>query len=524
MLYGIGETYHGEFSTYNAAGALTAADSTPTGVLVVNGTDSGVTVTITTPATGRYKVSVSLSGRSVGDDCYVRYTAAVSSVTQQGQTPPFRVAFPAALAGGILTAGTGTGQLSVAAGVGQADVAKVAGSTASAFDGTAQGGGSNFITLAASASSTTDAYKGWRVRLVGGTGPDQWGAITAYNGTSKQATIRGAWATNPDATTQYDLDPPATADVELYLGSVPAGLPTTGNVTVGGYAVGQDPSTIVWAAVTRTLTGNVTVGGYAGGQDPASLILVTPGNRIGTNASNQVVASSVAGNVTGSVGSVAGDVAGKVLGGGGGTITGLGAWAAGAGGSAVMLASSYTAPDNTTLAHLGSTLTPDGLGGYQFATLALANAPSGGSGGASAGSIADAVWTRAGGRTVTGGTVDTATAVTNAVTVGTNNDKAGYSLSQAFPSNFAVMALDGSGRTILQPSGLDAVPGVGTMNARQQADFTAAFLFSVRTGMVAGQAGTVTIKSTDGSTTYGTAAYDVNGNISAVSITKGNLP
>lgn len=66
----------------------------------------------------------------------------------------------------------------------------------------------------------------------------------------------------------------------------------SGNVTVGGYAAGQDPATLlassfnaipanVWANGSRTLTafgfsvtvsGNVTVGGYATGQDPATLL------------------------------------------------------------------------------------------------------------------------------------------------------------------------------------------------------------------------------------------------------------
>jgi hypothetical protein len=34
------------------------------------------------------------------------------------------------------------------------------------------------------------------------------------------------------------------------------------------------------------------------------------------------------------------------------------------------------------------------------------------------------------------------------VTVGTNNDKSGYSLSQAFPSNFSSLAIDGAGRVV----------------------------------------------------------------------------
>jgi len=52
------------------------------------------------------------------------------------------------------------------------------------------------------------------------------------------------------------------------------------------------------------------------------------------------------------------------------------------------------------------------------------------------------VWA-VGTRTITGGT---ATSVTNGVTVTTNNDKTGYSLTQVFPSNFSALTIDVSGR------------------------------------------------------------------------------
>ncbi|MBI5267313.1 MAG: hypothetical protein HY851_08785 [candidate division Zixibacteria bacterium] len=70
-----------------------------------------------------------------------------------------------------------------------------------------------------------------------------------------------------------------------------------------------------------TIAGNVTVGGYAAGQDPASLVLVTPSQKIQTNGSGQVVASSVQGPVTGSVASVVGPV-GSVTGNVGGSVLG----------------------------------------------------------------------------------------------------------------------------------------------------------------------------------------------------------
>jgi hypothetical protein len=51
-----------------------------------------------------------------------------------------------------------------------------------------------------------------------------------------------------------------------------------------------------------------------------------------------------------------------------------------------------------------------------------------------------------------GVTIPTVTSVTNGVTVSTNNDKSGYSLTQSFPSNFATLSIDGSGRVLLQPT------------------------------------------------------------------------
>ena len=55
--------------------------------------------------------------------------------------------------------------------------------------------------------------------------------------------------------------------------------------------------------------------------------------------------------------------------------------------------------------------------------------------------------------TTSGGEVTTVTTTTNLTT---NNDKTGYSLVQGFPSNFALMDIDGSGLLRLAPDGLDA--------------------------------------------------------------------
>ncbi len=75
--------------------------------------------------------------------------------------------------------------------------------------------------------------------------------------------------------------------------------------------------------------------------------------------------------------------------------------------------------------------------------------------------------------TQTGVTIPTVTSVTNGVTVATNNDKAGYSLSQAFPTNFASLAITVGGSvtagTVSDKSGysLSTPPPTATAIASQ---------------------------------------------------------
>lgn len=76
---------------------------------------------------------------------------------------------------------------------------------------TAQAGGASTITLDASASATTDFYVGLVVLTTGGTGAGQSRTITAYNGTTKVATVDSAWATNPSSDTTFSLLPSGAA-------------------------------------------------------------------------------------------------------------------------------------------------------------------------------------------------------------------------------------------------------------------------------------------------------------------------
>lgn len=70
--------------------------------------------------------------------------------------------------------------------------------------GTAQAGTTSSITLASGASAVTDYYVGKTVSVTGGTGSGQIAEITAYDGTTKVATVRGTW-TAPASGSTYDI-------------------------------------------------------------------------------------------------------------------------------------------------------------------------------------------------------------------------------------------------------------------------------------------------------------------------------
>lgn len=72
--------------------------------------------------------------------------------------------------------------------------------------GTAAAGAATTITLAASASAVNDAYTGLVIRLTGGPGSGEARLVTAYNGTTKVATVASAWTVTPTASTAYSID------------------------------------------------------------------------------------------------------------------------------------------------------------------------------------------------------------------------------------------------------------------------------------------------------------------------------
>ncbi len=124
---------------------------------------------------------------------------------------------------------------------------------------TAQAGASTTITLDASASAVTDFYKNSLVVLTGGTGVGQGRYITAYNGTTKVATV-SAWATNPDVTSTFAI---IAADA-----IVGATAPTA--------------SQVADEVQTRTIAAVTTVNGLAANAVTAAALAADAGTEIGT--------------------------------------------------------------------------------------------------------------------------------------------------------------------------------------------------------------------------------------------------
>ncbi len=102
---------------------------------------------------------------------------------------------------------------------------------------TAQAGASTTITLAAGASATNDFYKNLYIKTTGGTGSGQVRKVTAYNGTTKIATVVSAWGVTPDATTTYEF---CLNDIFISANTgnqalIPLLLQTNGDIVPGTY-------------------------------------------------------------------------------------------------------------------------------------------------------------------------------------------------------------------------------------------------------------------------------------------------
>lgn len=346
----------------------------------------------------------------------------------------------------LLSSGTGTGQLSLTSG--QVTANNVPSNFTSMLinssgyiypigqvvrENTAQAGAAGSITLDASASSTNDIYKSAMVTIWSATGIGQTRLITAYNGTTKVATISPNWQTNPDNTSKFVILPAALQDINQ-------SFPTN------------------FASLSIDASGRVDVIKIAGttqtARDIGASVLLSSGTGTG-----QLSLSS--GTVTVGTNN---DKTGYTL--------------------------SQSFPSN--FASLAIT-----AGGIVTANVTQF----GGTNGTFASGIPAVNATQLGGTSQTGRDIGASVLLSpgtgtgqisltsGAVTVGTNNDKTGYSLSQSFPSNFADLSISAtSGR-------VDVAKIAGT--AQTARDLGASVLLSPGTG-------TGQISLTSGAVTTGT--------------------
>lgn len=205
---------------------------------------------------------------------------------------------------------------------------------------TAQAGGGTSITLDASASATTDYYKNDLIYITGGTGVGQSRFCTAYNGTTKVATVNSAWATNPDNTSTFAIIPfdsipgataPSAATVATAVWTdLLAGTDFSTAASIGKLIKDYLDAAISSRMATFTLPTNfsalaITPGGIV--QSDLQTIktqTVTCSGGVTVPAATLASTSNITtiGAVSGTVGSVTGNVGGNVVG-SVGSVTGL---------------------------------------------------------------------------------------------------------------------------------------------------------------------------------------------------------
>jgi NADH:ubiquinone oxidoreductase subunit len=234
MPWKTGETVVVDFPTQSPTGAADA-DSPPTGTLVINGVDDGAAVTITHKATGVYKASVTLPTVADGDLLLIRANATVSGVAGNaivwaGQGVISR---PAMDSSGVGRAFDANGDAILSLNYYDTDTRLTSGNCTAAAAGT--------ITLAGGASAVDNFYQNKAITIISGTGLGQTRAITAYNGTTKVATVSPNWVVTPVAPATYFI---GAKDVSNAISLIQTGLSTLDAADVRD-AIGLDSANLL---------------------------------------------------------------------------------------------------------------------------------------------------------------------------------------------------------------------------------------------------------------------------------------
>jgi len=118
--------------------------------------------------------------------------------------------------------------------------------------GTAQAGAAGSITLQAGATAITDAFKRSFVYIIGGTGSGQIREVTAYNGTTKVATVTPNWGVNPDNTSVYRIITQEHSEANTRLWDVDA-VANNATDTLDITVTGEASKSIVWYCRLETI-------------------------------------------------------------------------------------------------------------------------------------------------------------------------------------------------------------------------------------------------------------------------------
>lgn len=132
---------------------------------------------------------------------------------------------------------------------------------------TCQAGSGNSITLDASASATTDFYKGAHIYLTGGPGAGQSRLCTAYNGSTKVASVEPNWITNPvGSSTAFAIREDASASA-MTTGGITSTSFAAGAIDDNAVAANMDSySAKVWVIREGTTADHYAVAFYKNGQ------------------------------------------------------------------------------------------------------------------------------------------------------------------------------------------------------------------------------------------------------------------
>jgi hypothetical protein len=155
--------------------------------------------------------------------------------------------------------------------------------------GTAQGGGTNSITLRAGYSSGDDRINGSLVYILSGTGAGQGNLINDYNNTTKVATVDNNWAVTPDGTSVYILYPGSAGATTVAVAAAVWNAARATYNTPGTFGEGQN---------VVSLSGDSTAA-----DNLEAMLDGTGGTTLSTGIAGNIT-GNITGNLSGSVGSV----------------------------------------------------------------------------------------------------------------------------------------------------------------------------------------------------------------------------